>query len=49
LITQGDPGNHMKVTRQQMAALADSWFDKLDTDKTGKVNQADSPRASIRR
>jgi len=41
LITQGDPGNHMKVTRQQMAALADSWFDKLDTDKTGKVNQAD--------
>jgi type 1 glutamine amidotransferase len=30
-----------KLTRQQLAALADTWFDKLDTDKTGKLTQAD--------
>ena len=26
---------------QEFAALADNWFDKLDTDKTGKISQAD--------
>jgi type 1 glutamine amidotransferase len=41
VITQGDKNGDMKVTRQEMAALADSWYDKLDADKTGKVSQAD--------
>jgi type 1 glutamine amidotransferase len=41
VITQGDKNGDMKVTRQEMAALADNWFDKVDTDKTGKISQAD--------
>ena len=41
VITQGDKNGDMKVTRQEMASLADNWFDKVDTDKTGKVNQVD--------
>jgi type 1 glutamine amidotransferase len=41
VITQGDKNGDMKVTRQEMATLADNWYDKLDTDKTGKVSQAD--------
>jgi type 1 glutamine amidotransferase len=41
VITQGDKNGDMKVTRPEMAALADGWYDKLDTDKTGKVSQAD--------
>ncbi len=41
VITQGDKNGDMKVTRQEMAALADNWYDKLDTDKIGKVNQVD--------
>jgi type 1 glutamine amidotransferase len=41
LVTQGDSdGDHM-LSRKEMTALADVWFDKLDTDKSGKINQAD--------
>jgi type 1 glutamine amidotransferase/Ca2+-binding EF-hand superfamily protein len=41
LVTQGDQNGDKKLTRQEMDALADSWFDKLDTDKTGKISQTD--------
>jgi len=41
LLTQGDTDNDQSLTRKEMAALADVWFDKLDTDKAGKLNQAD--------
>lgn len=41
LITQGDQNGDKKLTRQEMDALANSWFDKLDTDKSGKISQAD--------
>jgi len=34
-------GTAGKVTRQQFDSLADSWYAKLDTDKTGKVTQAE--------
>ncbi len=40
LVTQAGNGNP-KLTRQQMAALADTWYDKLDANKTGKISQAD--------
>jgi type 1 glutamine amidotransferase/Ca2+-binding EF-hand superfamily protein len=41
LVTQGDQNGDKKLTRAELDALADSWFDKLDTDKTGKIYQAD--------
>jgi type 1 glutamine amidotransferase len=40
-LTQADKNNDQKVSREELAALADSWFDKLDTDKSGKISQAD--------
>jgi type 1 glutamine amidotransferase len=41
LMTQGDKNNDQKLSKDEFSALADSWFDKLDPDKTGKVSQAD--------
>ena len=40
-IAQGDSNGDKKISRQELAALADSWYDKLDTDKSGKISQAD--------
>ena len=48
VMTQGDKNGDMKLTRQEMASLADNWFDKVDTDKTGKVN-AGRFRRTLRR
>jgi type 1 glutamine amidotransferase len=41
IFAQGDKNNDKKISRQEVAALGDAWFDKLDTDKSGKVAQAD--------
>ena len=41
LVAQGDTNGDKKLTRQELAALANSWYDRLDTDKAGKVSQAD--------
>jgi len=41
IAAQADQNGDKKVSREEMGALADSWFDKIDTDKSGKVNQAD--------
>jgi type 1 glutamine amidotransferase len=41
MVTAGDKNNDQKLSRDEMNALADAWFDKLDPDKTGKVGQAD--------
>ncbi|HVW10954.1 MAG TPA: ThuA domain-containing protein [Bryobacteraceae bacterium] len=40
-LAQGDANHDGKLSRQELASLADSWYDKLDTDKSGKVSQAD--------
>jgi len=40
-VAQGDKNGDQKITRQELAMLADAWYDKLDTDKTGKIAQAD--------
>jgi Trehalose utilisation/EF hand/EF-hand domain pair len=40
-LAQGDKNNDRKVTREELAALADNWFDKLDTEKSGKISRAD--------
>jgi type 1 glutamine amidotransferase len=40
-LAQGDKNNDKKVSRDEFASLADNWFDKLDTDKSGKISRAD--------
>ena len=40
-LAQGDKNNDRKVSREEFAALADNWFDKLDTEKSGKISRAD--------
>lgn len=40
-MAQADQNGDQKLTRAEFATLAGAWFDKLDTDKTGKVSQAD--------
>ncbi len=40
-LAQGDKNGDQKLSRAEFASLADAWFDKLDTDKTGKISSAD--------
>jgi type 1 glutamine amidotransferase len=40
-IAQGDTDKDQTLTRGELSSLADSWFDKLDTDRSGKVSRAD--------
>jgi type 1 glutamine amidotransferase len=41
LLAQADKNNDQKVSRPELVALADTWFDKLDADKSGKIERAD--------
>jgi len=41
LVSQGDKNADQKLSRAEFSAVAAEWFDKLDTDKSGKVAQAD--------
>jgi hypothetical protein len=41
LVTAADKDNGETVSRQEWTALADDWFQKLDTGNTGKVTRAD--------
>lgn len=41
IMAQGDKNGDQKISHQELAALADAWFDKLDTDKSGKLVLAD--------
>lgn len=41
MMEQGDRNHDGKLSRQEFAGLADAWFDKLDTDKAGKLSQAE--------
>jgi type 1 glutamine amidotransferase len=40
-LAQADKNNDQKISRDELAVLADSWFDKLDAEKSGKISQAD--------
>jgi type 1 glutamine amidotransferase len=40
----GDKNSDSKISREEFAALADAWYDKLDPDKSGRVAQADFPQ-----
>ena len=39
MISQGDKDGDKKLSQSEFTALADAWFDKLDPDKAGKVDQ----------
>jgi type 1 glutamine amidotransferase len=41
MMTAGDKNSDRKLSRDELSALADVWFDKLDSDKAGKVSQQD--------
>jgi type 1 glutamine amidotransferase len=41
MVTQGDTNHDQKLSKAELSALADAWYDKLDPDKTGKVASAD--------
>lgn len=43
-VMAGDTDGDGKLTRPELGALADAWFDTLDPGKTGQVAQADFPR-----
>ena len=41
MIAQGDTNADQQLSRAELNALADAWFDKLDPEKTGRVGQPD--------
>jgi len=41
LVAQGDKDADQKLSRAEFSAVTAAWFDRLDTDKSGKVAQAD--------
>jgi len=41
IMSQGDKNNDQKLSKSEFSALAESWFDKIDTDKAGKVHQSE--------
>src|SRR5258708_2633747 len=41
IMSQADKNNDQRLSREELSALADAWFDKLDPEKTGRVSQQD--------
>ena len=41
MLAAGDKNGDKKLSRDELNALADAWFDKIDTEKAGKVSQQD--------
>src|SRR5438132_13246110 len=39
MLSQGDKNGDQKLSKAEFTALADAWFDKLDSEKAGKVSQ----------
>jgi hypothetical protein len=39
MVLQADKGSDGKLSQEEFTALADAWFDKLDTEKAGKLSQ----------
>jgi hypothetical protein len=40
MLWAADRNGDEKLTKEEFTALADAWFDKLDPNKTGKLNEA---------
>jgi hypothetical protein len=43
-IAQGDKNADQKLTKEEFVALSDNWFTKMDSDKSGRITQADFPQ-----
>jgi type 1 glutamine amidotransferase len=43
MFNQGDANKDQKLSREEFAGLADTWYGKLDTGNSGRVAQADFP------
>jgi len=41
IFADGDTNQDQKLTRAEMSAVADAWYDKLDAQKAGTIAQAD--------
>src|SRR6185369_2208084 len=41
IVTQADKNTDQKLTLAEVSALANDWFDKMDTAKAGRIAQAD--------
>ncbi len=39
MLEQADQNDDGQLTKSEFSALAETWFNKLDTDKTGKITQ----------
>jgi outer membrane protein assembly factor BamB len=39
MFSQADKDEDQKLTKEEFAALAEEWFDKLDSEKAGKLSQ----------
>src|SRR5207248_10689623 len=39
MVTQADKNNDRKLSKVEFTTLADTWFDKMDSAKAGKLNQ----------
>jgi type 1 glutamine amidotransferase len=44
MLTQGDRNSDRKLSKEEISALADAWFDKLDPQRAGSVSQQDFPQ-----
>lgn len=44
LVTQGDKNSDQKLSRDEINALADVWYDKMDTGKAGRISQQEFPQ-----
>src|SRR4029453_2445319 len=39
MVAQGDKNGDHKLSAEELTALADAWYDKLDAEKAGKLSQ----------
>ena len=44
LVSQGDKNSDQKLSRDELSALADAWFEKMDTAKAGRISQQEFPQ-----
>jgi type 1 glutamine amidotransferase len=47
LRAQGDRNGDGQLSREELRALADAWYDKVDPEKAGRVDQASFPKRFI--
>jgi type 1 glutamine amidotransferase len=43
-MTAGDKNGDARLSREEFTALADVWYDKLDSERSGRIAQADFPQ-----